>query len=286
LHLNQGRNARRQRRWLASAATLLLAVSAAWLVRNGDNSAAVESGAQPIVAVVSQLQGAAALNEANLVASDRIRAGDVLRTRDVTGARVELSNGVSVRVAANTEVKWVAADALELTQGELYVDSHANAAPLTIHTLRGDVTHLGTRYLVAVGQQSLRVAVREGKVSVRANQEQFTIDSLQQLQMGGDGVASRNDLQLDDATWQWADALAQPFVLENRSLAEFLQWVAGETGCELSYVSPAVKAAAANTVLHGQLSTQAPLQTMRSVLDTTDFHAVLNGRRLLVTQQR
>jgi FecR protein len=286
LHLTQGRKAQQQRRWLAAAAVLVCVVSAGWLARNMSSSVGVESGsATPTLAVVAELRGAAMLNNVATEQAGQIHTGDVLRTQGEGGMRVELQNGVSLRVAANTELHWLAADSVQLTQGAVYVDSHANRAPLTIHTVRGEITHLGTRYLVDVEQQSLHVAVREGKVAVRADNKQVTVDALQQVQLGAGGDIVRADLQLTDAMWQWADALAQPFALENRSVAEFLQWVASETGCELSYVSPSVKAAASSTVLHGQASNQAPLQAMQTVLATTDFHAAVQGRQLVITQQ-
>jgi len=293
LHLTQGRKRKQQQRWLAAAAVLVCAISAGLWVRHPANVDDVTASSAGALAVVTQLHGNAQLNNA-AIATAQIHANDVLRSGEDAGMRIDLSNGVSVRVAANTELQWRDANSLQLSQGMVYVDSHANAAPLIIHTERGDVTHLGTRYLVDVKQQSLRgqslhVAVREGKALIRATggvDNQITIDSLQQVNVGANGDVARGDLQLNDSLWQWADALAQPFMIENRSVADFLQWVASETGCELDYVSPAVKAAASHTVLHGQAGTQPPLQAMQTVLSTTDFHAAVSGRQLVITQQR
>ncbi len=293
LHLTQQRKVKQQRRWLAVAATLVCAIGAGWLVRNMNGEVTVApSNAAATVAVIAQLRGAAIVNDLNAAPTNEIHSNDVLRTHGDAGMRVELRNGVSLRVAANTELHWLAVDSVQLVQGAVYVDSHANAAPLKIHTPRGDVTHLGTRYLVDVEGQSLDVAVREGQVAIHADHnsvsdpmnDQISVGALQQVRMGANGEIVRNDLQLSDAVWQWADALAQPFALENRSVAEFLQWVANETGCEVSYASASVKAAASSTVLHGQASTQAPLQALQAVLATTDFHASVQGRQLLIVQ--
>jgi len=285
LHLTQSRRIRQQRRWLSAAAVMLGVLSIGWLARNMSSNTTGERGeALPVLAVITQMHGGATLNDANTHQEAQVRNGDIMRTGQDSGLRIELQNGVSLRVAASSEVHWLASDKLQLAQGAVYVDSHANTAPLTIHTARGDVTHLGTRYLVDADQQSVHVAVREGQVAIQADNGRFTVDSLQQVQLGAGGELVRSDLRTDDALWQWADALAQPFTLENRSVAEFLQWVASETGCELSYASPAVKTAASHAVLHGQASTQSPFQAMQVVLATTDFHAAVQGRQLVITQ--
>jgi ferric-dicitrate binding protein FerR (iron transport regulator) len=297
LHLTQRRKAKQQHRWLAAAAVLVCAISVGWWVRNTIDTkgqvTVASSAAATTVAVIAQLHGAAALNDVIAAPTNQIHSSDVLRTHENAGMRIELQNGASLRVAANTELHWLAVDSVQLVQGAVYVDSHANAAPFTIHTPHGDVTHLGTRYLVDVEQQLLRVAVREGEVAIHParNQlsdrmsDQVSVGALQQVQMEANGEIVRNDLQLGDVVWQWADALAQPFTMENRSVAEFLQWVASETGCELNYSSATVKNAASNTVLHGQSGTQAPLQAMQVVLATTDFHASVQGRQLVITQR-
>lgn len=286
LHLTQGRKVRQRRRWLSAAAVVLGVMSIGWLVRTtSDTAADAPDSALQMLAVITEARGDATLNKVTPGQSEHIRGGDILRTSRDSGMRVELPSGVSVRVAADSELQWLDNDEVKLVRGAVYVDSHANAAPLTIHTARGDVMHLGTRYLVDADKQSLHVAVREGQVAIHSDNRRFTVDTLQQLQLGEGGSVVRGDLQTNDAMWQWADALVQPFALEDRSVAEFLQWVASETGCEVSYDSPTVKAAASNTVLHGQPSAQAPLQALQAVLATTDFHAAVQGRQLVITQQ-
>lgn len=290
LHLTRSKKIRQQRRRLLAAAVMLGVLSIGWLAHKQSSTANEHGSALPILAVVTQTSGDATLNAATVTQAGRVRIGDVLRTgRD--GIRIEMLNGISLRVAAGSELHWLASDRVQLAQGAVYVDSHgadshANTAPLIIQTTRGEVTHLGTRYLVNADQHSLRVAVREGRVAIHSNDAQFTVDTLQQVQLDAGAAPVRSDLRADDAVWQWADAMAQPFALENRSVAEFLQWVANETGCELTYASPAIKAAANRTVLHGQPSNQAPLQAMQVVLATTDFHATLQGRQLVITQAR
>lgn len=285
LHLTQARKVRQQRRWLSAAAVLLVAVGTSWLALNRMNDTVSDSPAMAI-ASVTQVHGTAMLNDAALTSGKVIRSGEVLLTQADGGLRVALTNGISVRIDRNTQLRWLDSDELQLQQGAVYVDSHDNAAALTIHTEHGNVTHLGTRYLVDADAQHLRVAVREGKVAIHTGTTELRLDSLQQVQLNGDGLVQRSDLSMNDALWQWADTLAQPFALENRSIAEFLQWVSRETGYELRYKSKEVQQAAALTLLHGGPTTQAPLQALQTVLAATDFQVNMQGGQLFIEQAR
>jgi ferric-dicitrate binding protein FerR (iron transport regulator) len=284
LHLTQARKVRQQRRWLSAAAVLLAVVGVGWL--SFDMQDEVNSAPAQLIATVTQLQGNPVLNDIGLNTRDGIHGGDSLRTGAGGAVRVELANGISVRIDRDTQLSWLDGDTLQLQQGAVYVDSNDNAAPLTIRTAQGDVTHLGTRYLVESDEQRLRVAVREGKVAVQTGTTGLTVEALQQVQLFEGGAVQRSDLHMNDDLWQWADTLAQPFALENRSVAEFLQWVSRETGYELSYASNEVQQAAVRTLLHGGQNNQAPLQALQTVLAATDFRVSIQDQQLLITQAR
>lgn len=278
-HLIQSRKSRRQRRWLAAAAMLLGAFGMSWLALNMNSQTAM-------IATITQLQGGSTLNEAAAGSQSQIHDGDVLRTGSDGGLGIALSTGIRLRLASASELRWLNANEVQLVRGAAYIDSHGSTAALTVHTAQGDVTHLGTRYLVDAGEQTLRVAVREGRVTLHAGPTQLTVNAQEQLQMDAQAQIVRSVLRMDDPAWQWVDALAQPFTLENRSVAEFLQWVASETGYEVNYASGSVATAARSAVLHGRQTSLPPLQALQMVLATTDFHAALQGKQLLISQQQ
>lgn len=284
LHLTQARKVRQRHRWLSAAAVLLVAAGTGWLTLRMNTDATGPTA--PLIATVTQWHGAAVLNDAALNVRSEIHGGDSLHTQADGSLRVELSNGISVRIDRNTQLRWLDSDELQLQQGAVYVDSADNAAALTIHTAQGDVTHLGTRYLIETDAQRLRVAVREGRVAIQTGTTEVTVDSLQQVQLTGEGSVQRSDLSMNDDLWQWADTLAQPFALENRSVAEFLQWVSRETGYELRYASSDIQQTATRTLLHGEQTTQTPLQALQTVLAATDFRVSVQDRHLLITQAR
>lgn len=282
-HIVATRAARRRTRWLAVAALLLAMCGGAWFFTQLGTSPVTHSVAPTIIASIERVEGDATLNAAPLK-RQQIHAGDVLSTH-AGGLRLTFSDGIQLRVAANSMLQFVNANEVALNAGQVYVDSHARAAPLVINTVHGQVSHLGTRYFVDSDAQSLRVAVRSGSIAIHTNDSQLTVNAMEQLQLSADRHIVRSELNLQDESWQWADALAEPFVLENRSVAEFVQWVAGETGYEVQYASNLVQAAADRTILHGQQTTLPPLQSLQVVLAATDFHARLQGRQVLITQQ-
>lgn len=280
-HLTQGRRQQQQRRWLAAAAMLLVTVGGGWLALRMSADVAAPSAPAALLATITHGQPLLNGTASNL----SIRSGDVLSTQSAA-ARVELHSGISVRIGRNTQLRWIDADELQLQQGTLYIDSHGDTAALTVHTAHGDVSHLGTRYLVDSDAQQLHVAVREGKVGIHSDSTAVTVDALQQVYLLDGGQVQRSDLNMSDALWQWADELAQPFALENRSVAEFLQWVSQETGYELHYANNAVERAASDTLLHGGQTSQTPLQALRVVLAATDFRVEMQDRQLVITQAR
>jgi ferric-dicitrate binding protein FerR (iron transport regulator) len=285
LHLTQSRKARQRKRWLAAAAILIGVFTGGWL-SHSMISRSSDAVAPAVIATLTYTQGGATLNDAVIGNSKLIHAGDQMNTAADGGMRMTLTNGLSMRVAPNSMLHWLDASHVQLTRGGLYVDSHADTAAFIVHTARGDVSHLGTRYLVDADAQSLRVAVRSGRVAIKAGDTELAVDAWQQLQFGADGTVVRSDLLLDDGHWQWADALAAPFVLENRSVAEFLQWAADESGCQLSYENDSIAMLARRTVLHGQQTSLAPLQAVQMILATTDLRAHVDGRLLRITQVR
>ncbi len=283
-HLLHSRKLKQQQRWLSAAAVFMGALSIGWLARNMSINTPV-TNAPALLASITYSQGRTTLNDSTLTTQTQLHAGDHLHTDSNSALRIELQSGISLRIAAGSDVKLNAADELQLQQGSIYVDSNDNRAPLNVHTTYGDISHIGTRYFIAADTQAVQVAVRTGQVAIRTNQQQTTVNALEQVQVGPVQQIQRSVLQLDDPRWQWAQTLATPFVLENRSLSEFLQWVERETGYEVRYASNEVSKAAARTVLHGQQTSLPPLQALQVVAASTDFRITTQDQQLVIEQR-
>ncbi len=110
--------------------------------------------------------------------------------------------GPGTRVRRNRSSRWD----LALEQGQALVDVHGRraAACLAVHTPRGTVRVLGTRFLVAVVPGGVRVAVFRGRVEVRDGGRRLLVRAgRSSLVVGGsvrEGPAGREP--------EWAGSLA------------------------------------------------------------------------------
>ena len=122
-------------------------------------------------------------------------------------------------------------------RGEMYVDippgAHADASFVAL-TNAGEFRHVGTQFAIAVVDGATRLRVREGRVQWRATDGESTvpagtevlIDRDQQRDAYGASTAPGRD-------WSWTETMAPEIDIEDRPLAEFLEWVARETGRKL-----------------------------------------------------
>lgn len=276
----------RQRRYfafLSAAAVACLVVAFTW------RFAAPHAPAAPaVVATLAQIQGDLQLNPAraaNTAPLRQIYAGDELDALESHGARLTIANALSLRLAPGTRLRWLKSQEIQLLAGAIYVDSGPQHATLFVRTPYGVVSHLGTRYQVRALSDGLSVAVRQGAVQVTNKYGEAGVQSQQQLRIDGNGQVQRTRISPFGKEWEWADALAPGFQIDNRTLEDVLNWAADETGRRLEYADAAAKQAAERTVLHGSDHSLTPAQALAAVLLTTDFEARFQGERLIVSRK-
>jgi ferric-dicitrate binding protein FerR (iron transport regulator) len=216
---------------------------------------------------------------------DQLHPGDEILTGAHSGARLAVTNGISVRVAADTELRWRSPGEFELAHGAVYIDSGARHASLKVHSALGDVSHLGTRYLVRADADTLHVAVRDGLITLAAHGTETQAGGHERLDVGNDGRVLRSVAAPYGDEWAWSDTLNPGFDVDGRNLDEFLTWVSGETGRRLEYADEGVRAAALHTVLHGRSAAMGPEEALGVILPTTDFSARVVGERVIVTRK-
>jgi ferric-dicitrate binding protein FerR (iron transport regulator) len=171
----------------------------------------------------------------------------------------------------------------------VYVDAPvAEHVPLTIVTPYGAVEHLGTQYQAQVTQGAVTVTVREGAVSIAAEHMNLQVRAHEVAQVSERGDVSRHVMRFDGSAdeaawnqvWQWTQQAGPPFDIDNRSLAQFLEWVAHETGRTVQYATPEARHQAEALVLHGSIAGLEPDSALRAVLATTRFTHVSSASRI------
>jgi hypothetical protein len=256
--------------WLAAAALAAVAVSVSWLaVLDYQGPSSTESLATLVRAEAPGVrERRVVLADRPLAAGDSARAGQ--RLEFAGGALLALGGGATLRVAPASRVMVLDANKLALQRGEVYVDLPVGAnRSLVIATDDGEFRHLGTQFAVARLRDSTRLRVREGRVSWQSGAAQEIGEAGTQVAIRKGRVQAREALSLAGADWQWVEALAPEFAIENRPLLDYLLWVARETGRALQFSDAEARSQAAVIVLHGSVRGLAPRQALARIMATT-----------------
>lgn len=216
---------------------------------------------------------------ATLAAPSTVHAGDVIRTAADGGASLTLTNGVMLRIDADSELLFAADDRIELRRGTAYIDADPDlqtAAALLLETPFGTVNHIGTQYETRVGANNLRIRIREGTVRLLAETESGnTLDASgaageQLLTIAGDDTLRRSTVALTGPDWAWVEALASAPAGDEHSLTTLLEWVARETGRELQFADGSVAASADAATIVGAAGLT-PDETLDVIARSTGF---------------
>lgn len=259
----------------AAAATLIVAVIVM-------QQPPVDSLPAPIGSIARVSGGATAGGPA---AGDPVRAGDRLATAKGEGIGIALRDGESVRLDENTTLVAVDRDHFRLLRGRIYADTGDflyRQRALVVDTAFGAVTDVGTQFVVALDDERLDVAVREGRVDVVRDDEKYVAVAGERLGVSRDDGATVAPVALRGAFWDWATVLAPPFELENKSLLDFLRWAARETGRELVFANDDLRMAAMRIDLHGSVADFTPLEALESVMSGTRLHYRVEADRIVI----
>lgn len=265
------------------AATLLLGAGIALIVANRPTPPA------QALAELDRLLGPAeiratdppawkALSDAGapLVANTRVRTGPSGRIG------LLMTNGVSLRLAEATEVRFVAQGRVELVTGKIYVDADpdfagagADGPRIVVETGADTTWDVGTQFELLYTADFYRLRVREGHVHLKRRSreldggagEQLTIDAAQNVQRGR--------IAADDPEWRWTESVAPHPDIDAWPVSALLHWVARQTGRKVAYAEPGLALKAETTMLYGSVQFLEPLQALETLLATTDFDYTL-----------
>ncbi|MCH5376735.1 MAG: FecR family protein [Planctomycetes bacterium] len=214
-----------------------------------------------------------------------VHPGDRLTTGAGQGMSLLLSNAESLRIDEETTLVVRAKDDFQLVEGRIYADTGDfmyRDHGLVIGTSLGSVTDVGTQFAVKAGDDFIDVAVREGRVDVAQDSEQFVAVAGERLTIHRDDGVTVEALAMHDPYWDWATSLVPAFDIENKSLLDFLRWAARETGRELVFETNELRMSAMRTDLHGSVSDFDPLEAVESVLATTSFKFHIEADRIVI----
>ena len=237
-----------------------------------------------VAATVSRVVGSGPISS-EYAQGAPVRAGDVISTGSDEGLSLLLARSESLRIDENTRIRVDAADQFTLLAGRVYADTgqfvYRNGG-LKIDTEFGVVTDVGTQFAVAATDQSLDVAVREGRVDVRGQTNTYAARMGERLTLVQGEGASVTDLDTHADYWDWVVDLTPTFDMTNKSLLDFLKWAARETGRELQFETNESRMFAMRTDVHAPLEGLTPDEALEAVLATTTVHYQIEKDRIII----
>ena len=190
-------------------------------------------------------------------------------------ASVTMSDGVNLRIAADSHVEIFNEDRVQLKEGRIYIDSHkpsgVKSTEIAILTDYGIARDIGTQFEVSASQEGWQVRVREGRVVV--SDDDLLEESAQGsvIRISKANEMTQSQVSPGDASWDWTQKVTPEYSIENKSVDEYLQWVARETGQEVHYENEFTQWTASNIRLHGSIEGISPEQSLSMVLATTEL---------------
>jgi ferric-dicitrate binding protein FerR (iron transport regulator) len=204
-----------------------------------------------------------------------------LRTAADARAALTLRSGIELRLDHSTRFAFDGADEASLHAGAAYIDAGADAraGAFALRTGAGTIRHVGTQYEARLNGVALRVAIREGNVRIATRGGPVSGSAGEQILLA-DGRVTRNALAAHDLSWSWVGSVAPAFAIEGRTLFEFLQWAARETGRDLRYATADIEREASRIVLHGSVEGLGPDESIAAVGATTGLNVVVTKGRI------
>ncbi len=219
-----------------------------------------------------------------------VASGSGLSTGPDGRAALLLRSGPAVRVDTDTDLRLISSRVLELRRGAIYIDTRESAVPderdqaggLEVRTRLGRVLDVGTQFEVRLSDDALRVSVREGSVRVDRDDRTYPALSGTRLRVDDRGAVQTEAVPVQGAGWSWIQSIAPPFVLEGRSLEDYIAWLSRETGWRVSYADASIAAGASKVILHGSTSGLRPDETPGAVLPACGLRHRVDAGTLVV----
>jgi len=265
-------------RWLLPAGVAATAVVAMVMVSTPEPPAVQVAG------TISRVVGSGQLSS-DYPQGSAVHAGELISTGSGEGVSLLLARSESLRIDENTQLRVDAADRFTLIAGRVYADTGQfvyRDGGLKIDTAFGLVTDVGTQFSVAATEQSLEVAVREGRVDVQNDAENYAARMGERLTLvEGEGSAIA-ELDTHSADWDWIAELTPAFDMTNKSLLDFLKWAARETGRDLQFLSDESRMFAMRTDVHGSVEGLTPDEALEAILATTTVRYQIADDKIVI----
>lgn len=216
------------------------------------------------------------LNSAGLAEGSRLRASSPVS--------ISFSNGMNVRLNANTGVTVDSSNQVSLTTGTVYLDSYDKPADVSfaVVTPHGTARDIGTQFMVSTTPVSWSIQVREGEVQMRDGDQVVQLAQGDSASIDQTDNLTRSQVSPGDASWQWTEKVRPVYVIEGKPLEEYLSWVARETGRTVSYGSDEARQMARTTRLGGSIDHLRAGESLKYVMPSTTMEVLESEENVIL----
>jgi len=214
-----------------------------------------------------------------------VHVGEIISTGSAEGVSLLLARSESLRVDENTQLRVDATDQFTLLGGRVYADTGQfifRDGGLKIASEFGLITDVGTQFSVATTDNTLDVAVREGRVDIQNDSDRYTARMGERLTLVQGETATVAELDTHDDYWDWIAPLTPTFDMNNKSLLDFLKWAARETGRDLQFESDESRMFAMRTDVHGSVEGLTPGEALEAILATTSVRYQITDDKVII----
>lgn len=277
---------KKQRYWMALAATGLLAVATVLLLR------LETSTTWELELATGELEMQRGFSAAGLETASKIsiiNAGtqeiaadtQLLATKNT---RIHLASGAELRLAKATRIHFIAADRFELVTGRVYIDTHERS-DMTVVTPWGEVADIGTQYSVTHAPSGIDISVRSGSAVLTTPSNRYQADadptSAGVIEVTSSGMVSQHQEPKSASRWDWIHTTAAGY--SSHEVSRVLAQIAQDLGVQLQYASVGDQAALANVTYEGDLSKMEPKQALELIALSSGLRWTLDAQTLLVS---
>lgn len=287
---SEARSAQAMKRWwrLAAAAALLLALGFGWFTfrtlspSRATPVALIEGATGPLEVEIGKGYWRA------VRVGERLSEGARLRTGKGSRASLRMTEGATVRVDSESQVRFLSAAVVGLERGGIYADTglgKPGGPALEVKTPLCTVRHLGTQFEVRwieAAPAAVRVRVREGSIEVEGEGRTERATAGEELSVLREGGAVRTRIAGYGADWDWVMDAAGRLEIEGRTFGELLDRVRRETGWQVRFADPGIEPSARRIVLHGGVGALRPDQAAFAILAGAGFEGELEQGVLIV----
>jgi len=269
------------RRVFALAAAIVLTVGVGYVLLQGSG---VEQPAGEILYATGgyTVRGSEA-GSSNLISGSIVQTsqGGRLFIALEGNRNLRLDHGASLTIHSSSEI-W-------LHSGRVYIDAPGEKS-VTVVTPFASVTDVGTQFEVSVSGDALSVATREGLIDVRLGEHQIRSQAAEgmgeELIIDGLEVTSRTSISTTGDRWGWTQDSRPLFGVREKSVYDYLNWAARESGRTLHFDSPLARQQADLRRLSGQGEVDADPDSVDRVLTATSFYTLVGQPHELIVGLR